>query len=126
MDSYDSATVYSSIDHGGRYAYRNQPAIAHWNLACLAQTLMPLFADDQFEVSGDEEFIAHLKISNGRCSFHDGPVKNPAIVVKTPAEVWLAISRGERDGQQAFMNGEYKAEGDIGLLLKLKTLFAQI
>lgn len=42
MDVYDSAAVYSSIDHGGRYAYRNQPAIAHWNLACLAQTLMPL------------------------------------------------------------------------------------
>lgn len=44
MDVYDSAAVYSSIDHGGRYAYRNQPAIAHWNLACLAQTLMPLLA----------------------------------------------------------------------------------
>ncbi len=32
----------SSIDHGGRYAYRNQPRIAHWNLVCLAQTLLPL------------------------------------------------------------------------------------
>ena len=47
MDGYDSAAVYSSIDHGGRYAYRNQPAIAHWNLACLAQTLMPLLASDE-------------------------------------------------------------------------------
>ncbi|MDH3535093.1 MAG: YdiU family protein [Gammaproteobacteria bacterium] len=47
MDAYDSAAVYSSIDHGGRYAYRNQPAIAHWNLACLAQTLVPLLADDE-------------------------------------------------------------------------------
>ena len=47
MDAYDSAQVYSSIDHGGRYAYRNQPAIAHWNLACLANALLPLFADDE-------------------------------------------------------------------------------
>jgi len=47
MDGYDSSAVYSSIDHGGRYAYRNQPGIAHWNLACLAQTLLPLFADDE-------------------------------------------------------------------------------
>ena len=47
MDGYDSAAVFSSIDHGGRYAYRNQPGIAHWNLACLAQTLLPLFADDE-------------------------------------------------------------------------------
>jgi uncharacterized protein YdiU (UPF0061 family) len=47
MDAYDSAAVYSSIDHGGRYAYRNQPGIAHWNLACLAQTLLPLLDDDE-------------------------------------------------------------------------------
>ncbi|MDH3221151.1 MAG: YdiU family protein [Gammaproteobacteria bacterium] len=47
MDAYDSAAVYSSIDHGGRYAYRNQPAITHWNLACLAQTLVPLLAQDE-------------------------------------------------------------------------------
>ena len=47
MDSYDSAQVYSSIDHGGRYAYRNQPGIAHWNLACLANALLPLIADDE-------------------------------------------------------------------------------
>ena len=47
MDSYDPATVFSSIDHGGRYAYGNQPSIAHWNLAGLAQALLPLLADDQ-------------------------------------------------------------------------------
>ena len=47
MDSYDSARVYSSIDHGGRYSYRNQPGIAHWNLACLASTLLPLLADEE-------------------------------------------------------------------------------
>ena len=47
MDYYNAAAVYSSIDHGGRYAYRNQPGIAHWNLACLAQALLPLIADDE-------------------------------------------------------------------------------
>jgi uncharacterized protein YdiU (UPF0061 family) len=41
MDAFDSATVFSSIDH--RYAYGNQPQIAHWNLARLAETLLPLF-----------------------------------------------------------------------------------
>jgi uncharacterized protein YdiU (UPF0061 family) len=46
MDGYDPATVFSSIDHGGRYAYGNQPAIAQWNLARLAQTLLPLLDDD--------------------------------------------------------------------------------
>ena len=47
MDAYDPATVFSSIDHGGRYAYGNQPQIAQWNLARLAETLLPLIDDDQ-------------------------------------------------------------------------------
>jgi uncharacterized protein YdiU (UPF0061 family) len=39
-------TWFSSIDHGGRYAYVNQPLIARWNLARLAETLPPLLADE--------------------------------------------------------------------------------
>jgi serine/tyrosine/threonine adenylyltransferase len=46
MDRYDPATVFSSIDHGGRYAYGNQPAIAQWNLTRLAEAMLPLFDDD--------------------------------------------------------------------------------
>src|SRR5215213_5672423 len=42
MDAFDPATVYSSIDHGGRYAYGNQPRIAQWNLARLGETLLAL------------------------------------------------------------------------------------
>ena len=47
MDVYHPATVFSSIDENGRYAYGNQPAIAQWNLARLAETLLPLLADDE-------------------------------------------------------------------------------
>ena len=46
MDRYDPRTVYSSIDHAGRYAYGNQPNIAQWNLARLAETLLSLIDDD--------------------------------------------------------------------------------
>ncbi len=49
MESYDPATVFSSIDHGGRYAYGNQPHIAHWNLAGLAQAVLPLLHTDEDE-----------------------------------------------------------------------------
>jgi uncharacterized protein YdiU (UPF0061 family) len=42
MDSYDPATVFSSIDTQGRYAFANQPPIAQWNLARFAETLLPL------------------------------------------------------------------------------------
>ena len=47
MEAFDPATVYSSIDHGGRYAYGNQPLVAEWNLARLAEALLPLIDDDQ-------------------------------------------------------------------------------
>jgi uncharacterized protein YdiU (UPF0061 family) len=47
MDHYDPATVFSSIDTQGRYAYANQPGIAQWNLARLAETLLPLIDADQ-------------------------------------------------------------------------------
>ena len=47
MEAFDPATVYSSIDHGGRYAYGNQPLVAEWNLARLAEALLPLLDDDQ-------------------------------------------------------------------------------
>lgn len=47
MDAYDPATVFSSIDVQGRYAYGNQPYIAGWNLARFAETLLPLLHDDQ-------------------------------------------------------------------------------
>jgi uncharacterized protein YdiU (UPF0061 family) len=43
MDAFDPFTVFSSIDHGGRYAYGSQPHIAQWNLARLAETLLDLF-----------------------------------------------------------------------------------
>jgi uncharacterized protein YdiU (UPF0061 family) len=47
LDAYDPATVYSSIDAGGRYAFGNQPLVAEWNLARFAEALLPLLSDDQ-------------------------------------------------------------------------------
>ncbi len=51
LEDYDPATVFSSIDHGGRYAYGNQPNIARWNLARFAEALLPLVADADDEAS---------------------------------------------------------------------------
>ena len=48
LDAYDPAAVFSSIDQQGRYAYGNQPSIAHWNLVRFAETLLAV-------VRGDEE-----------------------------------------------------------------------
>jgi len=47
MDTYDPETVFSSIDHYGRYAFFNQPGIAKWNLARFAECLVPLISEDK-------------------------------------------------------------------------------
>jgi serine/tyrosine/threonine adenylyltransferase len=47
MDTFNPQTVFSSIDSWGRYAYGNQPTVAGWNLARLAEALLPLIADEQ-------------------------------------------------------------------------------
>jgi uncharacterized protein YdiU (UPF0061 family) len=47
MNAYRPDTVFSSIDHGGRYAYGNQPRVAQWNLARFAEALLPLLDPDQ-------------------------------------------------------------------------------
>lgn len=46
MDAYDPQTVFSSIDHMGRYAYANQPHMVQWNIARFAEALLPLLHDD--------------------------------------------------------------------------------
>ncbi len=53
IEAYDPAAVFSSIDRQGRYAYGNQPAIARWNLARLAETLLPLIDDDSDRAVGE-------------------------------------------------------------------------
>ncbi len=57
MDAFDPATVFSSIDHGGRYAYGTQPAVAEWNLARFAETLLPL-------IDADEERAVELAVES--------------------------------------------------------------
>jgi len=56
MDEYNPATVFSSIDEMGRYAYGNQPRIALWNLTRLAECLLPLFSDDQNKAIEQAQF----------------------------------------------------------------------
>jgi len=66
MDAYEPATVFSSIDQRGRYAYGNQPRIAQWNLARLAEALLPLLDVDEkraIEIGNDaiEAFQVHFQ-----------------------------------------------------------------
>lgn len=64
MDAFDLDTVFSSIDHHGRYAYGNQPGIAQWNLARFAETLLPLLHENADEALrlGEFEILAFQEI----------------------------------------------------------------
>jgi protein adenylyltransferase len=57
LDHYDPATVFSSIDEQGRYAYANQPRIALWNLTRLAECLLPLLSDDKDKAIEDAQAV---------------------------------------------------------------------
>jgi len=62
MDAYDPSTVFSSIDRNGRYAYGNQPSIAQWNLARLAEAMLPLFhVDEKQALDVANELIAKFE-----------------------------------------------------------------
>ena len=63
MDTYHPATVFSSIDAQGRYAYGNQPRIAVWNLTRLAETLLPLIDPDQDKaIKAAEESLGTFRV----------------------------------------------------------------
>lgn len=66
MDAYDPKTVFSSIDHNGRYAYGHQPQIAQWNLARFAETLLPLIHEDTQEAIR----LATVAVSGFSDTFH--------------------------------------------------------
>jgi uncharacterized protein YdiU (UPF0061 family) len=89
MEAYDPAAVFSSIDTHGRYAFGNQPAIAAWNLARFAETLLPLVSDD-----GDE-----------------------AVALATEALGTYApqFERHLRDGQRAKLGLRHAHEDDVAL-----------
>jgi uncharacterized protein YdiU (UPF0061 family) len=89
MEAYDPATVFSSIDHHGRYAFGNQPDIACWNLTRLAETLLPLLSDDHEQaVAMATEVIAAFPAQYRRHLLHGQRAK-------------LGLRRGEPDDESA-------------------------
>jgi uncharacterized protein YdiU (UPF0061 family) len=99
MDSYDPATVFSSIDEMGRYAYGNQPRIALWNLTRFAECLLPLFSDDQekaiaeaqaalgnFAEKFDSAYYAGLRKKLGLFTAHEDDPKLANDLLKAMAE----------------------------------------
>jgi serine/tyrosine/threonine adenylyltransferase len=96
MDAYDPATVYSSIDHAGRYAYGNQPRVAQWNLARFAETLLPLLAEDE------DQAVVAAKESLGsfaptfQAAYHSGLLRKIGLTTERDGDAALAQDLLER------------------------------
>jgi len=88
-----------------------------------AQAAPQLTASIQFDVTGEQPGHWFLAIDNATCTFNEGRHSSPTLTIKTPSEVWLAISNKELDGREALMQGKYAVEGDINLLMRMGSLF---
>jgi putative sterol carrier protein len=93
-------------------------------LAFNAEAADGLEATIQFRLSGDGGGAGYLEIGADRCTFHLGEVDEPTLTIESPVEVWMAISRGEMSGAEAFLSQAYRADGDLGVLLQLDRLFS--
>ena len=89
MDSYDPATVFSSIDHHGRYAYGNQPNVAQWNIACLGECLLPLIHPDRNKAIGIAEEILDSFQDKFRKYWLSGMYKKIGLTQNEPEDINL-------------------------------------
>ena len=98
--------------------------VSHMPDAFNPQAAGELSAVIGFNVSGSETFEAYLIIKDGQCTLDRRTASPPDLTIHTPAQVWLDISQGRLDGQEAFMTQAYRGEGDLGLLMNLKNIFS--
>jgi len=106
MEAYDPATVFSSIDEQGRYAFGNQPDIACWNLARFAETLLPLLSNDRDEaIALATDVVAELFPSSYRSQLLEGQRAklglqrcdgNDDAADRALVDDWLALLHAER------------------------------
>ncbi len=78
----------------------------------------------QFDVTDEEPGQYYLDIAEGVCAAFGGVHPKPTLTVHTPANVWMAIRRGEMNGAEAMMSGKYSIQGDLALLIRLNKLFS--
>ncbi len=82
-----------------------------------------LNAEIQFILSGEGGGRMVLSIADGRCTVRDGEVSTPTLAILSPGDVWMKMARGEINRAKALMDGLFKVEGDMNLLLKMGELF---
>jgi len=109
MDAYAADTVFSSIDYGGRYAYNQQPRIAFWNLAQLAQCLVPLLDDDEDKATASAQEALEAFATHFEAAFHAGMCAKIGLAGERDGDIELAFDLLHRmSGQQADFTNTFR------------------
>jgi putative sterol carrier protein len=77
----------------------------------------------QFNVSGPGGGSWHADIANGGCAVSQGEAASPSITINVGDEDWMSIVNGRLNPQVAFMTGKLKVSGDMGLAMRLQSIF---
>jgi putative sterol carrier protein len=78
----------------------------------------------QYDISGEGGGTWHAVIKDGTCTVAEGAGTNPALTLSMSAQDWLDMTSGKQSGQMLFMSGKLKLKGDMGLAMKLGSMFA--
>ena len=77
----------------------------------------------QFDLSGDGGGKWHVIINNDTCQVKEGAAASPSITISMTAQDYLDMLSGKLNGQMAFMTGKLRIAGDMGLALRMQSLF---
>jgi multimeric flavodoxin WrbA/putative sterol carrier protein len=79
----------------------------------------------EFRFSQEREGVCHFTITDGRITAALGYAEKADLIIESPFGLWLDIMSGKKDGQQSFLDNQYRVQGDFSLLMRLSQLFGK-
>ena len=77
----------------------------------------------QYDISGSDGGTWHAVMKDGTCAVNSGAAPSPNLTISMSSQDWLDMVSGKLSGQMAFMSGKLKLKGDMGLAMKIGSLF---
>jgi putative sterol carrier protein len=78
----------------------------------------------QYDITGEGGGTWHAVIRDGTCAVQEGPAASPSLTLQASAQDWIDVTTGKQNPQMLFMAGKLKLKGDMGLAMKLGSMFA--
>ncbi len=78
----------------------------------------------QYDITGEGGGTWHAVIKDGTCTVNAGPAANPTLTLQVGAQDWIDVTTGKQNPQMLFMSGKLKLKGDMGLAMKLGSMFS--